>query len=480
MMSHPRRSRRQFLATAGGLALAAAGGCASRERPPNVVIIFTDDQGYADLGVYGAQGFSTPHLDRMAAEGIRFSNFYVAAPICSPSRAALLTGCYPKRVGITGVIGQREAVGISPGEKLLPEILREQGYRTALYGKWHLGRQREFLPLQHGFDEFFGTPGSNDMGANMDLEARRAGKAGVELIEGNETVEINPDQSRLTAMYTERSLRFIRQNRDRPFFLYLAHNMPHTPLFVSQSRRGVSRRGLYGDVIEEIDWSAGRVLDALHREGIDRQTLVFFTSDNGPWLIFGDHGGSAGPLRGGKKQTFEGGMRVPAIARWPGRIVAGRVSHEVVTAMDILPTVSRLAGGQPPDHPIDGRDIWPLLAGAPGAASPHEAFFYYFEDELRGVRSGKWKLQLPHLDRHSPDPEKIGHGGVRGGIRPERRQLALFDLNSDPGETKDLAERHPDVVRRLLQFAERAREDLGDAIAGKEGRNVRPAGKALS
>lgn len=465
-------SRRAFLAKAGALPLALA---AAPATPPNLVVIYADDLGYADLGVYGAKGFRTPRLDRMAAEGIRFTDFYAAAPICTPSRAALLTGCYPKRVGLTKVLGDKSTTGIAPGEKLLPEILRERGYRTALYGKWHLGRQRQFLPLQQGFDEFVGTPGSNDMGSNMDLEARRRGKAGVEWIVGNDIVEIDPDQSQLTRRYTDLATRFIRQNRDRPFFLYMAHNMPHTPIFASKRFAGRTARGLYGDVVEELDWSVGEVLDALKREGLDERTLAVFTSDNGPWLIFGDHGGSAAPLRGGKKQTFDGGLRVPAIFRYAGKIPPGQVSRELATQMDILPTAARLAGGRLPDHGVDGKDIWPLLAGVRGARSPHEAFFYYYEDELRGVRAGRWKLQLPHQDKQAPDPARIGRGGVRGAVRTEPRPLALYDIAADPGETADLAARHPAIVRQLQELAAQARGELGDAIAGAPGANVRAA-----
>ena len=462
------RTRREFLLLGGGL-LAAA------RRPPNFVIILTDDQGYADLGSYGAEGFSTPRLDRMAAEGVRFTEFY-SAPICTPARAALLTGCYPIRVGLTRVLGVGARNGISAAEKLIPEVLHEIGYRTAIFGKWHLGREEKFLPLQHGFDEFFGTPGSNDMGSNMDLAARRAGKAGVELMEGNKVVELDPDQSLFTRRYTERAVDFIRRNRQRPFFLYLAHNMPHTPIFASDRFRGKTRRGLYGDVVEEIDWSVGEVLDALRREGLEDNTLLFFTSDNGPWLIFGDHGGSAKPLRGGKKQTLEGGLRVPALARWPGRIHAGRTCAEIVTAMDLLPTITHLAGGKLPAHKIDGLDIWPLLAGEPVGARPRDTFYYYYEDELRGVRKGRWKLQLPHTDSQAPDPKGIGMGGVRGQVFSQKFEQALYDIEADPGETTDLSAKHSQVVKELLALAESVREELGCAITHRKGHGVRPSG----
>jgi arylsulfatase A-like enzyme len=425
-----------------------------------VVLIFADDLGYADLGSYGAKDFRTPRLDRMAAEGMRFTDFYSAAPICTPSRAALLTGCYPKRVGLTKVLGEKATNGIRAGEKLLPEILKEKNYRTAIYGKWHLGLKREFLPLQHGFDEFMGTPASNDMGPNMDLEMRRRGKAGVQWMVGNDVVETDPDQSQLTQRYTKLATDFIRRNRANPFFLYLAHNMPHTPIFASEKFRGRSRRGLYGDVVEELDWSVGEVLDCLKREGLDERTLVIFTSDNGPWLIFGDHGGSAAPLRGGKKQIFDGGLRAPAIFRWPKRIPAGRVSREVAVNFDILPTVTTLAGGKLSRRAIDGKNIWPLLCGARGARSPHEAFYYFYEDELRAVRSGRWKLQLPHTDKQAPDLARVGNGGVRGEVLEETHGAALYDLSQDPGESRDLSARHPDVVQHLTALARRAGEEI--------------------
>jgi len=445
-----------------------------RERPrPNFILILTDDQGYADLGCYGARGFSTPNLDRMAAEGVRFTDFYAAAPICSPARAALLTGCYPQRVGITRVLGPNSESGIHPDEQLLPELLRASGYRTALFGKWHLGRLPKFLPLHHGFDEFFGTPGSNDMGANMEPEARRRGRAGVELMEGDKVIEVDPDQRFLTARYLERALHFIRADRHKPFFLYFAPNMPHTPLFVSPRFKGTTERGLYGDVIAEIDWAVGQILDRLRRDRIAENTLVIFSSDNGPWLIFGDHGGSALPLRGGKREVWEGGFRVPAIFWWPEHIPAARTCQELATQMDIMPTLLRLAGASMPRLSIDGKDIWPLISGVPGASSPHQAFYYYYDYELRACRSGRWKLVLPHTDHAAPDPARIGSGGVRGAVRSVTYHQALYDLILDPAETTDVAPRYPDVVKKLLGHVEWARAELGDTLTNRKGKGLR-------
>lgn len=459
-------SRRRFLLSSTLVA-------ASRATPPNFVVILADDLGWADLSCYGARGFLTPNLDRMAAEGVRFTDFYAAAAICSPARAALLTGCYPQRVGITRVLGPKAENGIHPEEQLLPELLRAAGYHTALFGKWHLGRLPQYLPLRHGFHEFFGTPGSNDMGSNMDLEARRAGKAGVELMEGDSVVEVDPDQRLLTARYTERAMRFIRASRRRPFFLCLAPNMPHTPLFASDKYRGKTERGLYGDVVAEIDWAVGEILHCLRKEGLAGNTLVVFTSDNGPWLIFGDHGGSALPFRGGKREVWEGGFRVPGIFWWPGRIPAARTCQQLVTQMDLVPTFLGLARVPLPAVKIDGKDIWPLLSGAPNAASPHEAFYYYYDYELRACRSGRWKLVLPHTDLAAPDPAQISGGGVRGGVMKVQYRQALYDLILDPAETTDVSARHPEVVQKLLALIEQARADLGDSLTNRPGSGIR-------
>lgn len=442
------------------------------KRPPNVILILTDDQGYGDLSCYGSGDIRTPHIDQLAKEGMRFTDFY-AAPICSPSRAALMTGCYPMRVGIPKVLNTNSPNGIDADEKLLPEMLKERGYATALFGKWHLGDRPQFNPLRHGFDEFLGTPGSNDMGTNMDLAMRRAGKAGVALIEGERQIETDPDQAQLAHRYTQRAIEFMERNRTRPFFLYLAHNMPHTPLFASGGFRGKSGRGLYGDVVQEIDSTVGELMAAIKRLNLEGDTLIIFTSDNGPWLIFGDHGGSPEPLRGGKREVLEGGFRVPAIFRWKGRIPAGQVCREMATNMDILPTIAKLAGASLPSHRIDGRDIWPLLEGRRNARTPHEAFFYYYQDELRAVRSGKWKLILPHTDQAVPDPAQIGMGGKRGGVKSVTYTQALFNLESDPKETTDLSANNPDIVKKLAAFAEVMRNDLGDAIVRRKGRNTR-------
>jgi arylsulfatase A len=436
---------------------------ARAERPPNVVIILTDDQGYADVGCYGARGFETPNLDRMAQEGIRFTDFYVAQAVCSASRAALLTGCYPNRVGILGALGPASKNGISATEKTIADVLKPRGYATAIYGKWHLGHHPPFLPTRHGFDDYFGLPYSNDMRP-------------LPLMEGETVIQRTPDQAKLTTWYTERAVKFIEKNSHRPFFLYVAHNMPHVPLHVSDRFKGKSQQGLYGDVIMEIDWSVGQILAALKRHGIDEQTLVIFTSDNGPWLSYGNHAGSAGALREGKGTTWDGGQREPCIMRWPGKIPAGAVCRQPAMTIDIMPTVARLAGANLPEHRIDGLDIWPLVSAQPGARSPHQAYFFYWGRDLQAVRSGRWKLHFPHSY-----PTLAGKPGGSGGkmvlYRQAQTPLALYDLEKDPGETANLADEHPDVVERLKTLANQARSDLGDSASKQPGTGVRPPGR---
>ena len=452
------------------------------DRPPNIIIIFTDDQGYADIGRFGAEGFETPHLDRMAAEGATFTSFYVASSGCSPSRAALLTGSYPQRVSMPRVLSPQENVGLHPDEITIADLLKPLGYATAAVGKWHLGDHPEHLPLAQGFDEYFGLPYSNDMTPdptkNPNPPARRWPP--LPLLDQSEVVEIEPDQSQLTRRYTERAVDFIERNADRPFFLYLPHSMPHLPLFVSERFAGASIRGLYGDVMMELDWSVGEVLETLERLEIDQQTLVVFTSDNGPWLIKGSHSGSAGRLREGKGTTFEGGQRVPAIMRWPGHIPPSLVVEELVTAMDLFPTVAALVGAElPRDRILDGKDIWPLMAGRSGAVTPHDAFFYYWPDQLHAVRSGRWKLHVPHSYR-TVDGGKLATRTFQGIYGQGKIGLSLFDLENDVGETTNLAHENPEVVTRLLALIEQARDDLGDALTGREGRNIRPPGRVTS
>jgi len=484
-----RLNRREFLGVAGAAAAAAAQAAHGAEapaapRPPNFILIFTDDQGYQDLGCFGSPDIQTPCIDRMAAEGTRFTDFHVAAPVCTPSRAALLTGCYPQRVSLPAVVFPSSKIGFADSEVTLPELLKARGYATACIGKWHLGHLPPFLPTRHGFDAYFGVPYSNDMAVDptmevadnvawrdgMTLEKMRTDKPlkhTVPLFRDSKLIEYPVDQSQLTTRYTEEAIRFITANRDKPFFLYLPHSMPHIPLFVSDRHKGKSRRGLYGDVIEEIDWSTGQILDTVRTLGLAENTCVLYTSDNGPWLIMGEHGGSALPLRDGKGTTYEGGMRVPCALWWPGRIPAGRTCAEFASTLDILPTFARLAGTEAPtDRLIDGKDISPLMLGAPGAKSPTEAFFYYSGYALQAVRSGKWKL---HLARNvAATKAKAAH----------ERPAELYDLDADIGEKNNVAAANPDVVQRLEDLAQRCREDLGDATRGMTGKNRRPCGTA--
>ncbi|MBI2925031.1 MAG: sulfatase [Verrucomicrobia bacterium] len=444
--------------------------------PPNIVLIFADDLGWGDLGCYGARGFRTPNLDRLAEQGTRFTSFYVSQPVCSASRASLLTGCYANRLGIHGALGPNAKHGIHKNEVTLGELLKSRGYATAIFGKWHLGRPVEFLPTRHGFDEYLGLPYSNDMWPKHP-SAKPGTYPPLPLIDGERVVEEMPDQRLLTTRYTERAVSFIERHKGRPFFLYLAHSMPHVPLFVSDKFAGKTKRGLFGDVIAEIDWSVGQVLDALRRHGLERNTWVIFTSDNGPWLSYGEHAGSAGHFREGKGTVFEGGVRVPCLMRWPGRIPRGRVSDTPYMTIDLLPTVAKLVGAPLPAHKIDGLDVWPIIAGQRGATNPHAAyFFYYNQGELQALRSGDWKLLLPHTAR-----ALHGQPGGKGGqpVAYEQLKVAteLYNLARDPGEAKNVAAEHPAVVQRLLALAEEARDDLGDALTKRTGKGVREPGR---
>ena len=460
------------------LASVLAIGAVTAAPPPNIVIIFTDDQGYADVGCFGAKGFTTPNLDRLAKDGCRFTNFHVAQAVCSASRAGLLTGCYPNRIGIHGALGPRAQHGLSTNEMTIAQLVKQRGYATGMVGKWHLGCLPPFLPTRHGFDEWFGLPYSNDMWP-LHPEAKPGSYPPLPLFE-NETI-INPnvthaDQTQLTTWYTERAVKFIDKNKDRPFFLYVAHSMPHVPLHVSDKFKGKSEQGLYGDVIMEIDWSVGEIVAALKRNGLADNTLVIFGSDNGPWLSYGNHAGSAGPLREGKGTSWDGGTRTPWLMRFPGKIPAGTVSDAPLMTIDILPTVAKLIGAELPQHKIDGLDVWPLLTGVPGAKNPHEAYFTYYEqNQLQAVWDGRWKLQLPHTYR-TLGGRPGGRDGIPVKYEPRKIETAeLYDMDNDIGEATNVAAQHPKIVKRLEAFAERARADLGDALTKRTGTGIRPA-----
>ncbi|EMI18216.1 arylsulfatase A, partial [Rhodopirellula maiorica SM1] len=395
------------LFTISVLCLAATHSFAQSEpRKPNVIVILADDLGYGDLSCYGAEDIATPNIDRMATEGMKLNSFYVS-PVCSPTRVALMTGSHSTRVGIGGVMFPRNDHGLNPDEITLPELLKGQGYATAIIGKWHLGNEDMFQPLNHGFDTWYGTPSSNSQfyypaikkcaadcvfreGYTREGILKRE-TAACPLVRDNVVIEVPADQTQFTQRYTRETIGFITQNKDRPFFVYLAHNMPHIPLHASEKFVGSSKRGIYGDTIQELDWSTGEILLSLKELGLDKNTLVVFTSDNGPNT---GKGGSAGPLKGGKGSTLEGGVRVPFVARWPGSIPAGTETDEAITVMDLLPTLTKLAGGDvPSDRMIDGKDIWPLLSGTPDAKSPHEAIYYLRGRGVDGIRVGDWKYR---------------------------------------------------------------------------------------
>jgi arylsulfatase A len=441
-------------------------------RPPNFVLIFADDLGYGDVGCYGSKN-PTPNLDQMAREGVRFTQFYVAQAVCSASRAALLTGCYNNRVSIQGALPPRAKTALHHNEITIAELLKTRGYKTAIYGKWHLGDHPEYLPPRQGFDDYVGLPYSNDMWPFHPSGAQRTNYPLLPMIHGTNVFELMPEQTQLTTLYTRRAVEFISQNKEHPFFLYVPHTMPHVPLYISEKHSGKSDQGTYGDTIMEIDWSVGEILKALKRHNVEEDTLVIFTSDNGPWLVYGNHAGTAGHLREGKGTVFEGGVRVPCIMRWSGKIPTGRVCEELAVTFDLFPTFAKLAGADlPKDRIIDGQDIWPLIVGQPAARTPHESFYYYWAQHLQAVRWGKWKMHFPH---GYPHPEPVGKDGNPGTVRTNQIGPALFDLQTDPGEKNDLYAKHPDVVKRIEELAEKAREDLGDSATKRTGKNVRPA-----
>ena len=482
-----------FLTVAALLLVPLASLRAADVARPNIVFIMADDLGYGDLGCYGARDIKTPHIDRLAAEGTRFTSFYVAQAVCTASRAALLTGCYANRVGMAGALNHTSTTGLNQSEKLLSELLKAQGYATAIYGKWHLGHRAPFLPTRRGFDEWFGIPYSNDNGP---LHPVTRGIPSLPLYENEQVAELDPDQSQFTRRITERAVNFIERNKDQPFFLYVPHIMPHVPIFASAKFKGTSGRGLYGDVVQELDWSVGEIMAALHKNGLDERTLVVFTSDNGPFLSYGEHAGSAGPLREGKLTAFGGGVDVPCVMRWPGRVPAGRVADELVTTMDLYVSFARMAGAPLPKAKIDGTDLTPFLLGEKGAKG-RDAFWFYSGEELQAVRVGDWKLHLPHeyltvaaapgkggkpSNWENMKPLSIEVSGIRGiasrhGYRVEKIGLALYDLQHDPGETRNVAGAHPEIVARLQAEVAQARADLGDALTGVRATHARLAGE---
>ncbi len=446
---------------------------AEAQKQPNIIVILMDDMGYGDIGTQGAIGYETPNLDKMGNEGMRFTRFYSVQAVSGASRAGLLTGCYPNRIGFSGAPGPDAVKGINENESTMAEVLKQKGYACAAYGKWHLGHHTKFLPTHNGFDEYYGIPYSNDMwphhptGTYPDLP----------LYEGDKVIAYNPDQSQFTTNFTERAIQFIDKNKKRPFFIYLAHPMPHVPLFVSDKFKGKSKQGLYGDVIMEIDWSVGQILQKLRKEGLDENTLVVVTSDNGPWINYGNHAGSTGGLREGKGTSFEGGQRVPCLMQWKGTIPAGSVCNKLAVNIDLLPTFAHISGAAMPSHKTDGVNLFSLLQGDT-KSTPRTSFLYYYRrNSLEAVSDGEFKLIFPHPTR-TYEGFAPGNDGMPGRVDENKmlEEKILIDLRRDPGERYNVLSQYPEAAGRLEQMANEAREDLGDDLQKKEGKNRRAIG----
>lgn len=462
--------------------LACSGNAETREQEPvNFIVVYLDDMGYGDLGKTGAVGYATPNIDRLASNGVFFTHYYSPQAVCTASRAGLLTGCYPNRVGLHGALGPASPIGISEEEQTIAEVLKQRGYSTAIYGKWHLGVHEPFLPTRHGFDEFFGIPYSNDMWPFHPAGPQHY--PDLPLFE-NETVvnaAVTPDdQKQFTTLFTDKTTAFIRKNKDNPFFVYLAHPMPHVPLFVSDKFEGKSSQGLFGDVMMEIDWSIGQILETLEETGLEDNTLVIFTSDNGPWINYGNHAGSTGGLREGKGTTFEGGQRVPCLMMWKGVIEPGTVNSNLIAGMDILPTLAEIAGAPLPENTIDGVSILPLIKGETNTSPRQSLWYYYRENNLQAVQDGYWKLVFQHPGRTYIGFEP-GKEGQPGKVNENfQHEAGLYDLRRDPGERYNLIQYHPEIVSRLEEIAAQAREDLGDNLTQNTGQNRRQPGRIPS
>jgi arylsulfatase len=475
------------------LTLLLAASALGAAETPNIVLIVADDLGYGDVGCYGATDIRTPNIDKLAKEGTRFTDFCVAQPVCTASRAAFLSGCYPNRLGMAGALNHTSTIGLHPNETLLSELLKGKGYATACYGKWHLGTLPKFFPTRRGFDEWCGLPYSNDNGP---LHPTIRGIPALPLYANDTVTKKDPDQSTFTELFTEKAVAFIAANKAKPFFLYVPHVMPHVPITASGKFKGKSKRGLYGDAVEELDASVGRIMAALKEHDLEKNTLVIVFSDNGPFLSYGSHAGSAGPFREGKLTTFEGGVRVPFIVRWVDRVPPDAVRDDFLSGLDLLPSIARIVGAELPKAKIDGLELADLLLNGPQKAC-RETFAYYSGTELHAVRLGKWKLHLPHeyltvngppgkdgkpANFESMKPESIEQSGIRGiasrhGYKVEKLGLSLFDLATDPGESKNVAKDHPEIVAKMQALADGFRMDLGDSITGAKGTGLREPGR---
>lgn len=466
-------------------AITLAGG--STAVTPNVVLIFIDDLGYADIGPFGATKYETPHLDRMARNGRRFTDFIVSSAVCSASRAALLTGCIHERVGFRGALGPNATTGIAEREMTIAELCKTKNFATACIGKWHLGHHPRFLPTQHGFDYYYGLPYSNDMWPfhPAAIAARNKDPKSLSIypplpmVEDNQLIDpdvLADDQKTMTRDYTERAVSFIESNAQRPFFLYLPHSMVHVPLHSSPEFEGKHPAGPYADAVREIDWSVGQILDTLERCEISDRTLVIFTSDNGPWLSYGEHAGSAGPLREGKGTAWEGGVRVPTIMQMPGTIPAGTVCDKLASTIDILPTIAHLIGAALPSLVIDGKNITPLMVGE--SPSPHESIpFYYADGQLQAIRNERWKLVFPHQYRSIAGQMGRSDGNPIEYKNRKVETFELYDLDRDVSESINVIETNAEQTASLKVFADQWRMELGDSLTGKRGNAIRPLDK---
>ncbi|WP_336516646.1 sulfatase [Pollutibacter soli] len=454
---------------------------------PNIIIINMDDMGYGDPVCYGGGPYKTPNIDALAARGKRFTNFYAAQAVCTASRSALMTGCYPTRLGISGAWDHMSKYALNPDEETIAELLQKKGYATGMVGKWHLGHKEPYLPLQNGFQEFFGLPYSNDMwpvdydGTDVTgTSNRKAYYPPLPLISGNKTIGIVrtlDDQGHLTKRYTEKAVDFIGRKKSGPFFLYFAHSMVHVPIAASEKFRGKSGAGLFGDVMEEVDWSVGEIMKTLEKYKLTENTLVIFTSDNGPWLIYGNHAGNSGGLREGKGTAWDGGLKVPFIISWPGKIKSNTVESSLMTNMDILPTIADICEAGLPSQKIDGLSFRGLMEGKPGKGPRSEFVYYYERNNLKAIRKDGWKLNFPCRSQTYGPPATIGKDGYPGQYGSDTVYLALYNLYTDPGEDRDLKAHFPDVVRQLDSIAQKYRVALGDGLTGQSGSEVREAAK---